>query len=359
MDWPVLVDSLNLLQVDAVPITVAIDEHGIVRHKGLRLDAVEEFRSGFVQADFPPPADALPAQTPPDRWPVPERPAADAAAASWSRYAHQLLLGVDPSHLDAAAEAYHWALELAPDDGWTLFRVGVALRRRYDSEHRRPGDFQAAVDAWKQALDTDPNQYIWRRRIQQYGPRLDKPYPFYDWVARAREEIRARGEEPAPLVVEPGGAELADPQAELTHAAGPAEEPDPNDRIHRDSGELIRVETIAAPSTVAPGEALRAHVVFRPRTEVEAHWNNEAEGLETWMEAPAGCRLDGPAQSLAPPAAAVSEEERRVEYELRCDESVPAGPRSAHGYALYYVCEDVNGVCLYRRQDFRVGFKVR
>ncbi len=28
MDWPVMVDSLNLLGMAVVPVTVAIDEHG-------------------------------------------------------------------------------------------------------------------------------------------------------------------------------------------------------------------------------------------------------------------------------------------------------------------------------------------
>ena len=67
---------------------------------------------------------------------------------------------------------------------------------RYDSAHRREGDFQRAVEAWSRALEIDPNNYIFRRRIQQYGPRLSKPYPFYDWVSRARDEITARGETP-------------------------------------------------------------------------------------------------------------------------------------------------------------------
>ncbi|RMG56252.1 MAG: hypothetical protein D6723_00685, partial [Acidobacteria bacterium] len=31
MSWPVMVDSLNLLEVPYVPITLAIDEHGIIR----------------------------------------------------------------------------------------------------------------------------------------------------------------------------------------------------------------------------------------------------------------------------------------------------------------------------------------
>ncbi len=83
---------------------------------------------------------------------------------------------------------------------------------RYDEAEGAEHDFVDAVEAWKEARRRDPNQYIWRRRIQQYGPVLDKPYPFYHWVAQARREIRARGEQPLPLTVEPSGAELAEPR---------------------------------------------------------------------------------------------------------------------------------------------------
>jgi len=31
MDWPLMVDSLNLLEVPAVPVTLCIDEYGIIR----------------------------------------------------------------------------------------------------------------------------------------------------------------------------------------------------------------------------------------------------------------------------------------------------------------------------------------
>ena len=48
----------------------------------------------------------------------------------------------------------------------------------YESAVRRPGDFQAAVDAWGSAPALDPNQYIWRRRIEQYGPRLRQTLRF-------------------------------------------------------------------------------------------------------------------------------------------------------------------------------------
>ena len=62
-----------------------------------------------------------------------------------------------------------------------------------DSVTSQAGDFQAAVDHWGAALRLNPNQYIYRRRIQQYGPRLTKPYPFYDWIKQARSDIAARG----------------------------------------------------------------------------------------------------------------------------------------------------------------------
>ena len=57
----------------------------------------------------------------------------------------------------------------------------------------------------------DPSNYIWRRRLQQYGPRLDKPYPFYDWIETARRELKARGIEPHPLRARLTGAEIAQP----------------------------------------------------------------------------------------------------------------------------------------------------
>ena len=87
------------------------------------------------------------------------------------------------------------------------------------------------MEHWGKALDIDPNQYIWRRRIQQYGPRLDKPYSFYDWVREARREIMARGETPAQLLLEPGGAEFAYPSESFERTKTVQEEPDPRGRI--------------------------------------------------------------------------------------------------------------------------------
>ena len=83
----------------------------------------------------------------------------------------------------------------SPWYGPLQFRLGVAQRFQFDSSGgARTEDFQQAAEAWTRALASNPNQYIWRRRIQQYGPGLDKPYPFYDWVTQARDAIEARGE---------------------------------------------------------------------------------------------------------------------------------------------------------------------
>ena len=127
-------------------------------------------------------------------------------APSSSALGDSLILWGGPQRLREAIDAYAAAAQADPRDGRALFRLGVALRQRYESAAARRDDFQAAVENWGQALQLDPNQYIWRRRIQQYGPRLDKPYPFYDWVAEAERAIRARGERPDRIAGAAGGS---------------------------------------------------------------------------------------------------------------------------------------------------------
>jgi hypothetical protein len=353
MDWPILVDSLNLLGVSAVPLTFAIDEHGIVRLAGLRPDAVAEVET-FLATNYPPPA-ALPSRP---SAPGESGAPAEQDAAAWRGHGDARFLWGGPTGLGAAVASYEKALRLEPGDGPAHFRLGTALRARYDSEARLEGDFAAAVAHWQAALEADPNQYIWRRRIQQYGPRLAKPYPFYDWVGEARRAIRARGEEPAPLRVEPGGAELASPSEAFEVQAGPGAGPDPAGRIHRDAGTLIRVEKAVVPPRVAPGGAVRVHLVFRPVTVERGHWNNEVEPLRVWPGPPRGWSVGAGSLAAPLPLEAVSDETRRVEFELRVPEDATPGIVDVPAYALYYVCEDVNGTCLYRRQDVPVAVEV-
>jgi hypothetical protein len=347
MDWPVLVDSLNLYGVSGVPITYAIDEAGIVRAVNPTPAELDTF------LDAPPPASAPrpPSASRPDLGRLRPGPGADTPAA-WRAYGDALFLwGADP-RLGEAITAYQRSLRLDPGDDPTEFRLGVAFRRRHDSAAREPGDFQAAAVHWAAALDRDPNQYVWRRRIQQFGPRLDKPYPFYDWVDEARTAIRARGGEPSPLVAEPSGSEVAAPADRFTAETGDPREPDPRGRVHRDTGPLIRVEVAVVPPAVGPGGVTRAHLLFRPDPARDAHWNNEAEPLRVWLDPPAGWSADRREGRAPQPAAAVSTEPREIQLELQAPPGLEGRAVAIPGYALYYVCQEADGVCLFRRQDF-------
>lgn len=320
MDWPVAVDSFNRLGVKVVPIAVAVDEHGVVRHKN---PSLEELRR-FVDRDHDPPPEA----PPPAEW---EEPTV--------------------SELKRAVAA-------DPEDATSHFRLGVALRRRYESADRQPEDFRRAGAHWTRAVELDPNNYIWRRRVQQYGPRLDKPYPFYDWVERAREEIEARGEEPVELRVEPGGAELAHPAEELSEPA-PAKEPDPDGRVRRDEKPFVEAEVAAVPSAVPPGGSTRVHLDLRPNRDARAHWNNEAEETLLWVAADEPWGLSSRLLSAPLPPKAVSREPRSFEIELRAPDDARPGETEVPAYVLYYVCEDVDGTCLYRRQDVPIELEIR
>ncbi len=57
--------------------------------------------------------------------------------------------------------------------------------------------------------------------------------------------------------------------------------------------------------------------------------------------------------SVPNPPELVSDEPRRLELELASPAGF-TGKATVPGYALYYVCEDVKGTCLYRRQDLEL-----
>jgi len=337
LEWPIFIDALNLRDLDAVPVPVGVDESGIVRLTGaLSADAVRE----FVEKDFG--KTAVPAGQN-------VAPKPDPKAAKSPRDRGDALFLHDPEGLDAAVEAYEKA---DPQDARALFRLGVALRARYDSPGRRPGDAQRAVEAWGAALALQPNKYIWRRRIQQFGPRLDKPYDFFFWVEEARRDILARGEKPVELAAEPMGSEIAPPSKGAPQAAAPAvPDPDPAGKLIRDKRPIVVVEPVVTPARVRPGERIRARVAFRLDPLAKAHWNNEADPLSLSVKPPAGVSIVEGTFTLPNPAKAESDELRILEFEAAVDAGVPAGKLSIPGYALYAVCEDKDGVCRYVRQD--------
>jgi hypothetical protein len=199
--------------------------------------------------------------------------------------------------------------------------------------------------------------YIWRRRLQQYGPRLDKPYDFYFWVEEARREIRARGETPVELAAEPLGSEIAPPSKGPAAEAPSVPDPDPAGRIVRDPG-LVRLEPSVTPGSVRPGARVRVRVAFRLDATSKAHWNNEAGGLTLSVRLPDGLRLVEGTFVHPRPGAAESQEPRILEFEAAVGDSHAPGPVEVPAYAVYDVCEDVNGVCRHLRQDLRIRFLV-
>jgi len=355
-EWPILHDPINLLEAPAVPIVVAIDEHGIVRAIRPRAETLKaEFLDKTFADDAQP--DAPRSAGPPDLVSLRRKAEASPDAGAWRSVGDALTIWGRADQLDQAIDAYARALALDKSDKNSLFRLGVAHRMRHESPARRPGDFQAAIDAWGRALELDPNQYIWRRRIEQYGPRLAKPYSFYDWVVQAKAEVSRRGEMPVPLTVEPYGSELAGPVRDVTADASAPLEPDPKAQIHRDQARLIEAEVVVVPTRVRPGQAARVHVTFRPGAAQNAHWNNESSPLRVWVAGAEGWTI--PARLLEAPQGDKSEsvEVRRLDFEVKAPPAAQ-GKTSLAAYALYNACEQAGGRCLFLRQDLTIELDV-
>jgi len=357
IDWPILIDPINVVGCSGVPIAVAIDEHGVVRSTRPNVDT---FERDFLEKTFPPPSvtatDRSAAAEPANLAALERLAKASESGDAWRRLGDGVALFGGIERIDDAIDAYSRAIRMSPKDGDAHFRLGACYRTRYDSPRRKANDFQAAADCWSAARRVDPNRYIWRRRIEQYGPRLIKPYPFYDWVPAARAEIAARGERPVALDVALSGAEIARPSREFRPSSEAPTPPDPQGRIHRDSQGLVAAEVAVVPARIPPGGSARVHVTLRPAS-ADVHWNNEADPLLLWIDPPAGWQVER--QLLTAPGADEPEtaEPRRLEFEVRAPAGA-AGTVELPAYALYHVCEEEGGACLFLRQDVAVKVRV-
>ncbi|MFN0059638.1 MAG: hypothetical protein ACKVX7_14370 [Planctomycetota bacterium] len=360
LEWPVLVDALNLLDVRNVPSVIAIDEHGIVRLIDPTLDEVREnflhveyYNSG---RDLSP---RLP-ESPPDLVALAARPAVTAAEAR--ALGDALTVWGDAGQRVFAVDAYRRALELEQsasptpgvaagrEAGAIYFRLGVALAARHDSAASVAGDFRSAMQMWTRAIELDPENAIWRARLEQFGPRAQQPFPFYDWVPVATRAIRARGEEPRPLSAAFTHAELAQPTR--ASAAVETEEPDLRGRIVRDSHLVVEVDSAFAPARLERGGRARLHLDLRPSAPARVSWNDENCPVQVWLNPPAGCTLS--ATLLIAPVAGTT---RRVEADIAWPQELLELPPDAAitGYALYTVKRDDTDSSLYLRQDFSIA----
>lgn len=350
LDFPLLVDSYNELGVKVVPIHLLLDAAGRVVAVNPQPKELPRLLDELAALSPPNLIDAAPpeltAPTPPGL-----QVGVPTPSERLKRATVPLVYGAPE---DKAIQALRQATQVPSTEAKAWFRLGVALRHRFEDEGDAE-DFSAAVEAWRKALALDPNHYIWRRRIQQYGPRLDKPYPFYDWVAQARKDIAARGETPRTLRVEPVGAELTAPLPRKTaeptlNAHAGVEFPDPKDQVEHDDG-LILAKSIVVPDTQGRAAA-RVHLSFQPHAGRAAHWNNEVEPARVWLQLPEGWSSPTPQLTLSQSAEEVSTETRSVEFELR---GAPGASFTDFSAVLFaHVCEGVDGTCVYRRIEVKL-----
>ena len=359
LDWPILFNPINVMQVRGVPIEVAIDEYGIVR--SLKPDP-KTFEKEFVNKTFSPPKNETSVKfeksAQPEIAALRHRAEQSRSSNAWRQLGDALVLWGNPSDVNDAIDAYTHAIQINPEDGDAHFRLGVCYRKRYESGSRQPTDFQTAVDHWTRARQINPNQYIWRRRIEQYGPQTTKPYPFYDWVRTAASEIRARGEKPVELKILPTSSELAGPGGSPENDKLDVNPPDPQGKILRDRQRLILTEVTVIPPQIKPGQTVRVHVTLRPNKKLKAHWNNEAEPLKLWIDPPDGFKARPQLIVAQQGNKPETSEPRNMEFEIQAANAA-SGTATMSVYTLYYVCEGSGGTCNYLRQDIPITVTVK
>ncbi|MEM6674313.1 MAG: hypothetical protein AAF726_15820 [Planctomycetota bacterium] len=365
-DFPILWDPFGATGLEVVPVLTGIDEHGVVRVARPGLDRfVDEFVAAFLQESF---------EAPEGEEPVPGFELTRAMASereepvgSADRAIARLLLGRSGAPTIGADVA---ALEALADVGRPVdrFRAGVARRLRYDGPAASAEDFQRAVDHWRSALLARPDQYIWRRRIQQWGPRLDKPYAFYDWVESARAEVEARGEVPVEVLVPLSGSEVAGASQAIPIGEEDDREPDPTGGVARDAGAHAQLETAVARHTAAAGPRIRVpsgsarvHVTLRPRG--PSKWAVDADPAQLWLELPDGWTAERRLIEFPAPREGREQRPLRVDFGVSSplvdlgppDPDAPPPPSEATlgGYVVYSICLE-DGTCVFRRQDVEI-----
>lgn len=359
-DFPILHDPVNLVGAEMVPLMIAIDEYGVVREVGPKL---EGFEQRFIDAVFEEPSEKpfgpVAETRPPDVDVLRERAQRLDSGAAWRNLGDSLVLWFSPDRIDEAIKAYQRGVEKNPESGAGLFRLGVSYSIRFESEYRQSGDFQNAVELWNRTMSINPNQYIWRRRFQQYGPGSDKPYPFYGWMEQAVKEIKDSGQEPVSVRIPPSSSETIQPVRDFQPSKKFSVPPDPENKIFRDSEQLIKSEVTIVPSSIAPGDAVRVFVFFRPNETLKAHWNNESEPLRLWIELPEGWQAVDPLLSAPQPEIPESSETRRIDFDIYSPKKASPGKIRINAYALYYACEGINGTCQFLRQDIAIETEVK
>lgn len=354
---------MTSLGLAVVPVPILVDEFGVVQTVRPRVGQIEK----LVTTKREPPTKSAPVLD--DKWLNPEFLTANFEGADGS--VQELVwfgdICLKTGRITQALNAYRRAGKKAETSTEVTtsklvpeidFRIGVALRAKYDDQQlQEPSDFAEAAEFWTRAKTGDPNQYIWRRRIEQYGPRQIKPYPFYDWVDKAVADIKARGDDPVRLIVPLSGAEVAKPSKREFKRAAIAKNPDPDSKIILldDKRSLVRYTSSVVPSPIKPGETARIHLQFF--TDENGKWNNESSPMQVWINETDGGKSSKRLIEYPNATDPASSESRTFEFEFQTTSTIDSCVIS--GFALVNVCSEENGQCLFRRQNFAVEIPLK
>ncbi len=342
IDAPILWDPFNLTGSKVVPSFTLVDEHGVVRYARAKVSDLPTFLGTTYEAPEGMPATpSSEAGRLVDAHGLPAPVGAAMSRALWHR-------DEDPSSLiDALRNAG------GSEDPVRTFQRGVAYRMRADSPFAQPGDLAAAFDAWRKALEARPDQYIWRRRLQQYGPMTDKPYPFYGWIEEAQAALASWGEAPEPL-----DAALTLSERGLGTTGGKATvvttAPDPKAALPLDETDALWVESAVVFDTTSQEPSAQLHVSVRPTDERRTTWHGGTDPLVLWLELPAG--WTAVPQGLARPLSEGAKGET-YRFEVALKGADASSATTLRGYVLAPVCRAAEGVCVYIRKDLTLELR--
>ncbi|HVP10678.1 MAG TPA: hypothetical protein VMV94_05750 [Phycisphaerae bacterium] len=357
IDWPILHDPLNIVPVESVPLVVAIDEYGVVRDV---LADPGKLEKSFLGKTFEEP------KTPPknvsDKLPDPRntrRTASDSrSAAGWRKHGDALILAGRSPQINEAIDTYRRVLTMDNEDALAYFRLGVAYRIRDDRPERQNGDFQAAITAWRKAVELDAENQVFAARLLQYGPRVDKPGSFYAWIEDAEKAMKQRGDSPVKLSVEPTTMELAQPGKKFVSESEPAAKEDPGDKAKPDGEKLVHVEQAVVRGMGEHGEGVAAVLVtFRPDAQKNICWD-AAGPLQLWISKPKSGKLSREFVEYAAGPQSAVEGARTLGFEITLPKQGKEPPTIA-AHAVYAVRAGQGGERQLLRQDIQIKLETQ
>ena len=342
MDWPVYIDSFNLLEVEAVPMTFLVNPKGVITKVSPSKKNLDSILKNATNAINPTTSDDL--------------------EPYWSTLLKKRSFNL---FCNLASERnfveLFKSIKMLKKSDYKMrhehleFMTGVAYKMRSESPFRKLDDFSKAIDHWETALELRPNQYIWRRRIQQYGPILGKPYPFYDWVEIALKELKEKGEVPfnENFVLTESEQSILTPTQ--TSNKKNYKIPDPFNKLKRGNMQFVNTRVLTIPSHPKTGRPFRVFVQLDLKQPDSVQWNNEGAASHLYFEKSNFNKTSIHRFWTGTKEKEYSTEQRIIDFELNYPRSgIIGGKKLPAGYIVVNLCDRLTGACFTRRIDFSI-----